>query len=137
MPPIEILSLLISAILLAGLYSTMSYVLALIYGVMKIVNLSHAGFMMLGAYAAFVLISPVYGIQLNPFIPPLIVVPVFFLLAWAYNVCRAPRSRSANDHLALVALRAVAHHSKHRLHHLHRRHAHADHPLVVAAHSFR
>ena len=69
MPPIEILSLLISAILLAGLYSTMSYVLALIYGVMKIVNLSHAGFMMLGAYAAFVLISPVYGIQLNPFIP--------------------------------------------------------------------
>jgi len=80
MPPIEILSLIISAILLAGLYATMSYGLALIYGVMKIVNLSHAGFMMLGAYAAFVLISPVYGLQLNPFIPPLIVVPTFFVL---------------------------------------------------------
>ncbi len=80
MPPIEILSLLISAILLAGLYATMSYGLALIYGVMKIVNLSHAGFMMLGAYAAFVLISPVYGLELNPFIPPLIIVPTFFFI---------------------------------------------------------
>lgn len=58
----------------------MSYGLALIYGVMKIVNLSHAGFMMLGAYAAFVLISPVYGLELNPFIPPLIIVPVFFFI---------------------------------------------------------
>jgi len=80
MPPIEILSLLISAILLAGLYATMSYGLALIYGVMKIVNLSHAGFMMLGAYAAFVLISPVYGLEINPFIPPLIIVPAFFFV---------------------------------------------------------
>ncbi len=58
----------------------MSYGLALIYGVMKIVNLSHAGFMMLGAYAAFVLISPVYGLELNPFIPPLIIVPTFFFI---------------------------------------------------------
>jgi branched-chain amino acid transport system permease protein len=75
---IDLVSLLISAILLAGLYATMSYGLALIYGVMKIVNLSHAGFLMFGAYAAFILISPDYGIRLNPFVAPLIIVPVFF-----------------------------------------------------------
>jgi branched-chain amino acid transport system permease protein len=79
MSPLDLFSLFINAVLLAGLYATMSYGLALIYGVMKIVNLSHAGFMMLGAYAAFVLISPVYGVQLNPFIPPLIIVPLFFV----------------------------------------------------------
>ena len=73
-------SLVISAILLAGLYATMSYGLALIYGVMKIVNVSHAGFMMLGAFTAFVLIHPDYGIRLNPFLAPLIVVPLFFVV---------------------------------------------------------
>ncbi len=76
----DIVSLLISAILLAGLYATMSYGLALIYGVMKIVNVSHAGFMMLGAFAAFILIHPDYGIKLNPFLAPLIVVPLFFVV---------------------------------------------------------
>lgn len=79
----DLLSLLISAILLAGLYATMSYGLALIYGVMKIVNLSHAGFMMLGAYSAFVLIAPDYGIQLNPYVPSLIAVPLFFVVGMA------------------------------------------------------
>jgi len=75
---LELLSLLIAAILLAGLYATMSYGLGLIYGVMKIVNVSHAGFMMLGAYAAYIMIHPDYGIGLNPFIAPFVVVPVFF-----------------------------------------------------------
>ena len=78
MPPIELLSLFISAILLAGLYATMSYGLGLIYGVMKIVNVSHAGFMMLGAYAAYIMIHPDYGIRLNPFVAPFVVVPIFF-----------------------------------------------------------
>ncbi|TMC57482.1 MAG: branched-chain amino acid ABC transporter permease [Chloroflexi bacterium] len=76
----DFVSLLISAILLGGLYATMSYGLALIYGVMKIVNIAHAGFMMLGAYAAYILIQPGYGIRLNPFLAPLIVVPLFFVI---------------------------------------------------------
>jgi len=74
---IDIPALLVGAILLAGLYATMSYGLALIYGVMKIVNLAHAGVMMWAAYAVFVLIV---NAGLNPFLAPLITVPVFFLL---------------------------------------------------------
>lgn len=70
-------SLLISAILTAGLYATMSYGLALIYGVMKIINLAHAGVMMLGAYMTFWLVTTFH---LNPFLAPLLVVPTFFLL---------------------------------------------------------
>lgn len=73
---IDLPALVVSAILLAGLYATMSYGLALIYGVMKIVNLAHAGVMMWAAYAAYVLIV---NLGLNPFVAPLIVVPVFFV----------------------------------------------------------
>ena len=74
---IDIPALLVSAILLAGLYATMSYGLALIYGVMKIVNLAHAGVMMWGAYAAFILIV---NAGLNPFLAPILIVPAFFFL---------------------------------------------------------
>ncbi len=65
-----------SAVLLAGLYATMSFGLSLIYGVMKIVNLAHAGVMMWGAYGAFIVITRLGG---NPFLAPLFVVPVFFV----------------------------------------------------------
>jgi branched-chain amino acid transport system permease protein len=46
----QVVNLLVAALLLAGVYAIMSYGLALAYGVMKLVNLAHAGFMMLGAY---------------------------------------------------------------------------------------
>jgi branched-chain amino acid transport system permease protein len=74
---IDIPALLVGAVLLSGLYATMSYGLALIYGVMKIVNLAHAGFMMWGAYVTFVLI-----VQLgwSPFLAPFFIVPAFFFL---------------------------------------------------------
>jgi len=44
------LNLLIAALLLAGIYAVMAVGMTVIYGVMKIVNLAHAGFLMLGAY---------------------------------------------------------------------------------------
>jgi branched-chain amino acid transport system permease protein len=70
--------LLVSAVLVAGVYATMSYGLALIFGVMKVINLSHAGAVMLGAYIAYVLIV---GLRMNPFIATVLVVPpLFFLL---------------------------------------------------------
>lgn len=74
---IDIPALLVGAVLLAGLYATMSFGLALIYGVMKIVNLAHAGVMMWGAYATFVFVVNWGG---NPFLAPLLIVPLFFLL---------------------------------------------------------
>jgi branched-chain amino acid transport system permease protein len=80
MPLTDLASLLTSAILTAGLYATMSYGLALIYGVMKIINLAHAGVMMLGAYATFWLYAT---FKFNPFLAPVIVVPMFFLLGMA------------------------------------------------------
>lgn len=73
---VELLNLLVASVLLAGVYATMSYGMALIYGVMKIVNLAHAGFMMLGAYICLELVQ---RLQLDGIVAAVISVPFFFL----------------------------------------------------------
>lgn len=77
MSAVDFLNLLIAALLLAGVYATMSYGMTVIYGVMKIVNLAHAGFMMLGAYFAYELFQR-FGT--DPVINAILAFPVFFLL---------------------------------------------------------
>ena len=73
----DVVNLVISALLLAGVYAVMSVGMTIIYGVMKIVNLAHAGFLMLGAYFVYELyarfgIDPLFGVVLA--------FPVFFFL---------------------------------------------------------
>ena len=46
----RLFDLVVSAVLLAGLYATMAYGLGLIYGVLRVVNLAHGGVLMMGAY---------------------------------------------------------------------------------------
>src|ERR1700674_3557780 len=72
----DFLNLVIAALLLAGVYAAMAVGMTVIYGVMKIVNLAHAGFLMLGAYFVYELyerggIDPLLGV--------LLAFPVFFL----------------------------------------------------------
>ena len=50
-----VLDLAVSTVLLAGLYATMAYGLGLIYGVLRLVNLAHAGVIMAGAYLGWLL----------------------------------------------------------------------------------
>src|SRR5919202_2802730 len=71
----EFLSTTVNAILVAGLYATMSYGLTLIWGVMKIINLSHAGVLMLGAYSTLWLTQT---LGLDPFLTIPITAVVFF-----------------------------------------------------------
>src|SRR6266568_4221309 len=73
----RLFDLLVSAVLLAGLYATMAYGLGLIYGVLRVVNLAHGGVIMAGAYLGWVL----YGwVGLDPYLSIPIVVGVTFLL---------------------------------------------------------
>lgn len=88
----DFLNLLLSAILLAGSYAIMSFGMTVIYGVMKIVNLAHAGFMMLGAYFSYELFT-LFGI--DPIINAILAFPVFFLIGMATHwllVRRIPTS---------------------------------------------
>jgi branched-chain amino acid transport system permease protein len=82
----------------------MSYGLAVIYGVMRIINLAHAGILMLGAYATFTLYSR-FG--LDPFLSLLAVVPVFFgfgILLYQTMVRRLPRSQAGPSIESLLLL---------------------------------
>lgn len=72
----DILTLALAAILTAGLYATMSFGLALVYGVMRIINLAHAGTMMFGA---FVVLSLHRTFGLDPIVGSFVAVPAFFV----------------------------------------------------------
>lgn len=71
----QFVSVLVDSLLAAGLYATMAYGLAVIYGVMRIINLAHAGMMMLGAYVTFALFT---RFSLDPFLGLMVVGPLFF-----------------------------------------------------------
>jgi len=79
----DFLSLVISALLLAGIYSAMAVGMTVIYGVMKIVNLAHAGFLMLGAYFAFEMYD---RFHVDPILGAVIALPAFFLFGMAVHV---------------------------------------------------
>src|SRR5215472_12622281 len=70
------LNLLLAALLLAGIYAAMAVGMTVIYGVMKVVNLAHAGFLMLGAYFAYELFE---RFHIDPILGAVLALPVFFL----------------------------------------------------------
>jgi len=88
----DVANLFVSALLLAGVYAAMSVGMTIIYGVMKIVNLAHAGFLMLGAYFVFELYS---RFSIDPLLGILLAFPVFFLIGMGIHwlmIRRIPRS---------------------------------------------
>ena len=78
----DLLNLLIAALLLAGVYAVMSVGMTIIYGVMKIVNLAHAGFLMLGAYFVYELYT---HLGIDPLLGVLLAFPVFLLIGMAIH----------------------------------------------------
>ena len=73
----RVLDLAVSTVLLAGLYATMAYGLGLIYGVLRLVNLAHAGVIMAGAYLGWLLHLE---LGLDPYLSiPLVVAASFAL----------------------------------------------------------
>jgi branched-chain amino acid transport system permease protein len=103
----ELPAVLLNALLSAGLYATMSYGLAVIYGVMRIINLAHAGVMMLAAYVTFALFA---RFALDPFLSLLVVVPLFFgfgVLLYKLVVRRLPRVAGTASMESLLLLFGV------------------------------
>ncbi len=67
--------LLVSGIMLGGIYALMSIGLTLIFGVLKIVNFAHGEFLMLAMYAAWAVVS-FSGV--NVYAAAIIVIPLLF-----------------------------------------------------------
>jgi branched-chain amino acid transport system permease protein len=97
-------SVLLSSLLSAGLYAIMAYGLAVIYGVMRIINLAHAGLMMLAAYVTLTL-NTRFG--LDPFLSLVVVAPLFFGLGVLLDLTlirRLPRGGSTPSMQSLLLL---------------------------------
>jgi branched-chain amino acid transport system permease protein len=75
-----LLQVLSSGILLGGLYALMALGLALVWGVLNIVNLSHGALIMLGAYVTYFLVS---GAGMDPFAALPIAAAALFVLGYA------------------------------------------------------
>jgi branched-chain amino acid transport system permease protein len=101
---VRLVEALISALLVAGLYATMSYGLALIYGVMKIINLANAGVMMLSAFTTFFLWQT-FG--LDPLVSVFIVAPLFFVVGAIIEVVFVRRVLSQKPVISLLLLFAI------------------------------
>lgn len=70
------LQILILGLLLGGVYALMASGLTLLFGVMRVVNLAHAAFIVLAAFLSFFLWE---GIGLDPIVSLVFVMPVFFV----------------------------------------------------------
>ena len=92
---------LISALMVAGLYATMSYGLALIYGVMKLINLANAGSMMLASFVTFFLWQT-FG--LDPLVSVFIVAPLFFVIGAGIETVFVRRVTNEKPVISLLLL---------------------------------
>lgn len=85
--------ILVNGILLGGLYAVMALGLALVWGVLNIVNLAHGAFIMLGAYASWYLYN---GLHIDPFLGLPLAALAMFVFGYALQrgllnlVIRAP-----------------------------------------------
>lgn len=81
--------------LVFGLYFTLVGLgLNLIFGVMRIVNIAHGDFLMLGGYAAYWLFT-LFG--MHPFVAALLVLAVFLFVGWPLYYLIVPRLALARD----------------------------------------
>lgn len=72
----QAVQILILGLLLGGVYALMASGLTLLFGVMRVVNLAHAAFIVLAAFFAFFLWD---GLGVDPLVSMLLSLPVFFL----------------------------------------------------------
>nr|WP_316638679.1 branched-chain amino acid ABC transporter permease [uncultured Roseateles sp.] len=96
------LETLVNGLLLGGLYALFGLGLALVFGVMRVVNLAHGEFVVLAAYFAAALAQQFPGVS-----PLLLILPVAlaaFVLGYALQLLLVNRAVAAGDPLAPVLL---------------------------------
>jgi len=75
--PVILLQFLIGGVLAGALYALLACGLNLVFGVMRVINVAHAEFMLIGAFIAYVLYK---WLGLHPVVALLVTVPAVFLL---------------------------------------------------------
>jgi branched-chain amino acid transport system permease protein len=80
--------LIVSTLLLGGIYALIAVGLTLIFGVMRVVNFAHGEFLMLGMYLAF---GAFAFLHFDPYLTLVASLPVYFAVGWvSYRVVMRP-----------------------------------------------
>jgi branched-chain amino acid transport system permease protein len=99
-----LINAIIAGVLLGGFYVAVTIGLSISFGILDVVNIAHPGFIILGAYVAYVIHSQ-FGV--DPILASIIMLPVFYALGAAvyqtYYVSFERRGQSAQ-----TALRGLA-----------------------------
>jgi branched-chain amino acid transport system permease protein len=92
---VTILDVLIAGLLMGGIYALIAVGLSLQYGVARVLNISHGEFIMLGAFATWMLFTMV---GINPLISLVICAPFLFLIGFFLHktLFRSLRNSSAS-----------------------------------------
>ena len=68
-----------AGILLGGLYAVVALGFSLVFGVMKVINVAHGDFVILGSYLAFAALT---GIDLDPFLSLVFILPLVLVIGF-------------------------------------------------------
>lgn len=80
----EILQLIVNGILLGGIYGLLGVGMAIIFGIVRLTNLVHGEFVILGAYGA-VLVSQILGA--DPIVTLVVTIPAMFAMGYLLQRC--------------------------------------------------
>jgi branched-chain amino acid transport system permease protein len=80
--------LVVSTVLLGGVYALIAVGLTLIFGVMRVVNFAHGEFLMLGMYTAFWAFTLLHA---DPYLTLVVALPLFLIAGWvSYRMVIGP-----------------------------------------------
>lgn len=97
----DMIQVLILGLLLGGVYALMASGLTLLFGVMKVVNLAHAAFIVLAAFFAFFLWD---GLGIDPLISMVLALPLFFLFGVVMYRLLFPRIEGTARYVEMTVL---------------------------------
>lgn len=93
--------LVVLGLLLGGVYAMMASGLTLLFGVMRVVNLAHAAFILLAAYLTYALFE---NVAMDPMISLVITMPLMFALGVALYLILFPRLENSPRYVEMTVL---------------------------------
>ena len=101
----DLASPIIIGLLLGGLYVVIALGLSLVFGVMKVINVAHGDFVVLGGYFAFALLS---SLSIDPILSLVVGIPLFFVLGILFEKFLLHRAVQRSADAALLIAFGIA-----------------------------
>jgi branched-chain amino acid transport system permease protein len=100
-----ILQAILTGLLTGGLYALIGMGLALVFGVMRVVNFAHGAFLMVGMYVAYFVTA---GLHVSPYVGFLLVMLVLFVLGLATYALLIKHVMSASHSMQILLTAGVS-----------------------------